>query len=276
MIDDDLLTSALHELAGQEDAGVPPVGLLLRRGRRSRRTRLALFATVGVAGVTGGAVLATGAPGPSGSAPIAEHVSNAGHVSLALAAQTTQRSTFHVAMKVTLGNAAGPSGSGPSTYVMTYEGAFDSANKRGYLKSTSGSQAKFAEERTIGNQCFTRGPNAKWITNNQPCLGIGALATGVATATDPASLLDQLKSLKTTTYSGRTGTGAAAVDTWRIAYTQKTTGSTLTDTGTVTVNVATSRVAALSIRESSSPSTWSDVSLDFSDYGQPVNVVAPH
>jgi hypothetical protein len=276
MIDDDLLASALHELAGQEDAGVPPVGPLLRRGRRARRTRLALFATVGVAGVTGGAVLATGAPGPSGSAPVAEHPPNAGHVSLALAAQTTQRSTFRVAMKVILGNAAGPSSTGPSTYVTTYEGAFDPANKRGYLKSTSGNRAKFSEERTLGNQCFTRGPNAKWITNNQPCLGIGMLATGVSTATDPASMLNQLKSLKTTTYSGRTGSGSAAVDTWKITYTQRSTESTLTDTGTVTVNVATSQVATLSIHESSSPSTWSDVSLDFSGYGQPVDVVAPH
>jgi hypothetical protein len=59
------------------------------------------------------------------------------------------------------------------------------------------------------------------------------------------------------------------VDTWTITYTQKTTQSTLTDTGTrtVIVNVATSQVAALSIRESSSPSRWSDVSLDFSGYG---------
>jgi hypothetical protein len=308
MIDEQLLSSALHDLADRDEVGTPPLDRLLRRGRRSRRARNAatVTATAAIGALAAGAVLAS--PGANSR--------NAGDpISLALAAQTTSQSTFRFKQTHTSQLAANTEYNDGNVSIV--QGLYDPVNRRGAFEVLVGGarnmtlcadppgrpsggpsqpapspscsaappleMTRISELRQIGDQCFLHPGGAgtqPWQQLRSNQCG-RASAAGVGMSTDPQELLDRIETLGTATYRGRTGTGSQATDTWTFGYTTERTASEVpvTVTGTVAANVATGLITQVTthlVVEESGPAPYvADSETEFSDFGTPVVVTAP-
>jgi hypothetical protein len=271
MMDDaTMLADRLRTLADDGDLGVPPTDALLRRGRRSRAARTTTLATAGVAAVALGAVAAATLPATPSAAPRRTATPPLpGPAPLTLAAEHTAAASFRFDMTIAV---VGASSTGGLT------GAYDPVNRRGYLKTVGKARVKLVEQRRIGERCFVLPvPRGHWIST--PCGPGESLGTSAGLTTDPAGVLAQLKANGSATYVGRTGSGAAAADTWRFTYTVPQGKATVgfTETGTATVDVATNQIATVAFRFTLNQpgSTVEDVMYRYSGYGEPVNVTAP-
>jgi hypothetical protein len=268
MIDEKELSTALHDLAERDEAGIPPVQRLLRRGHRARTGRAALAVT---ATATAGALVAAAV----GAAP-----HRAGRpVPLALAAQNSTQTPFRFTITGTTRLAGHTQTMTPAT------GGYDSARHRGYWKQG------YFEMRQVGADCFARyvvdgaAPNS-WELVHSGCWSISAGSIdSVLTSSSPGDLLDKLKTLGSVTYAGRTGSGSHAVDRYRFSYTEDSgVIVTLSYTGAVEIDVATGRITQVSFQikvKQSNPdfqvkmASEQQLVFSFHDYGAPVDVTAP-
>ncbi|MFG2045511.1 hypothetical protein [Dactylosporangium sp. NPDC048998] len=124
MIDEQVLSFALHELADRDEVGAPPIDRLLHRGRRSRWARNAAGATVTATAAIGALAASTVLASPGGNSH------NAGDPrSLALAAQTTSQSTFRFKQTQTIQLDA--HSQFPEGNVSVIQGLYDPVNRRG-------------------------------------------------------------------------------------------------------------------------------------------------
>ena len=215
MIDERELSRALHDLAERDGStGAPPIPDLLQRGRRARSGRAAVAAAVTV---TAGALVATGvAVAPHGGRQVA-----GGPVPLALAAQTTEHSTFRFAMTGVWLHQAKPWNRTSST------GAYDPTGRRGHL--TYGDYQAIE----VGTQCFDRNTGTPQVSASySPAADAPPPGTWRRAWTcayfdagtrpyvqgfpDPVRLTNQIET-GTVTYTGRTG-GAPPVDSYRYSY----------------------------------------------------------
>jgi hypothetical protein len=142
---------------------------------------------------------------------------------------------------------------------------------------------QLSEERQVGGNCFLRvvrsQPPGPWQLIGQDC-GFTS-SRGIDLSANPQQVLDRLREIGSATYRGRTGTGPRATDTWAFSY--NGSGNTQqrpdTVTGTVAVNVTTGLVTQLkrhTVVEGGGPRIVEDTNIDFSDFGTPVVVSAPH
>lgn len=246
MIDEKVLSDALHEIADHDDTGVPPVGLL-RRGRRARLGRAVRTATVAAAAsVLVAGVVAVAGPGSGVSGP----------VPLALAAQTTAETTFHFRLDTELMLP------GKLVETVPWEGQYDPVHDRGD-KRTVEPYGHQLEERQIGSDCFFHNPQGEWY-RMQRCGSFTDLpeTANLGEAADPGDLLAQLESAGKVSYTGRTGKGGNAVDTYRFTYTYTAPADQwiATKTGTVDIDVTSRRIIRVSYQ------------VDFSGDPHPVSI----
>jgi hypothetical protein len=243
MIDDETLSVALHNLAEPDETGPAPIAGLLRRGRRARFNRLAR-----TAGATAAAVAVV-----AGLAAVARP-SEPGPVPLALAAQTTQRATFHFEQTFSLENRAGETVIPPGP---PYRGAYDPVHNRGYrIQVMPGDPHLTTEERQIGDDCYVHhGRGFVWqrssMSDRRPgCWQLTDSAEGSAlgASASPVDLLAELENAGQVSYAGRTGKGTQKVDTYRFTYRYDAGDNehrTLEKHGAVDIDVATRRIVRL-------------------------------
>lgn len=278
---EDALSAGLHDLAGRATPGSPPISTLLSRGRRHRRTRATFAGAAAVAGIGVVAALAATGSGYGAAHSAAVGVpsgSQAGPISLGLAAARTDASPFHFTLTA---KSTAPKAEGGQTKTASSEGDFDPSTNSGYTKSTGGRDT--GESIAIGGKCYAQPvAGSSWLI--VPCTD-DSLSDLTA---DPAADLKQLEADGQATYVGRSGSGSGQVDTWKFTITRKTQtlpgnrGTQLgyTATGTATVGVADGHVHAIDFTIKALPNrivvgVVSDVSITFSDYGVPVHVIAP-
>jgi hypothetical protein len=287
MIDEQILSSALRELADRDEVGAPPLDRLLHRGRRSRRARNAAATTVAATAAIGALAAGTVLASPGGDSPNADVPR-----SLALAAQTTSQSTFRFKQTQTIQVDADMQF--PDGIVSVAQGLYDPVNRRGAFEVLVGGarnetwcsdpsgrpvpsppggssggpshpppsvtcsaappqeMTRISELRQIGAQCFMRPAAAgqPWQQlQGDHCTP--ANAGGVAMSINPQEVLESIRTLGSATYRGRTGTGPQTTDTWTFGYTIERTANTapLTVTGTVAVNVATGLITQVTTHD---------------------------
>ncbi|MEN3307763.1 MAG: hypothetical protein V7603_3965 [Micromonosporaceae bacterium] len=313
MMDENVLSAALHELADRDQVGAPPIDRLVHLGRRSRHARNvgAATAAAAIAALVAVAVV-------TASADNKPAVRN-GTGSLVLAAQLTSRSTFRFTTTETLELRTGMLAKDGN--VVITQGAFDPVGRRANLSIWTGGNRsttpctrsstaaaspgasrapvqrpavqvcagsptlpmrQISEERQIGDDCFLRGvgPGIRepWQLTGDRC-GFTSIM-GVDLSTTPQRVLDRIKTIGSAVYRGRTGSGPDATDTWAFSYGNPENAQQRPDTvtGTVVVNVATGLIARIRyhmvVQGGPSPIV-EDVDIKFSDYGTPVVVSAP-
>lgn len=263
------LSTRLRTLGEAGDETAPPTGDLIERGRRRRRTRrlTGAGAVLSVAVVVTGLAIA-GLPASRPSPPTAAASSgasptDAGPVSLALAAQTTEQTSHHLNLEVRFDHATTPA--------IRMEGGYDPATGNAYMRSL-GELRKFDEERQVGGVCWVDSGHHRWQrTPDGLCFRAG-VGTKSGYFRDPWGLLGELKSTGNAQYAGRSD----GVDTWNFTSEERRDTITLHYNGTVKVDVKTSRVLSIDFTESIPGQTaTSTLTVSYHDYGQPVVVKAP-
>ncbi|MCA2217662.1 hypothetical protein [Jidongwangia harbinensis] len=280
MIDEKRVSDALQHLAEPDENGPAPVDGLLRRGRRARLHRTARTAGVAVAAVAATAGLAAvvrpGEPEP---------------VPLALAAQTTQRTTFQFRQTFSLQFDVGDS---PNQSERPYRGAYDPVRDRGYrIWVMPGEPQLTREERQIGDDCYIyNAPDDRWqryrmSEGRAACWQVTATAEGSAlgASASPGDLLAELEKAGQVEYAGRTGKGRHKVDTYRFTYRYGVEAGpagqrTLEKRGTVDIDVATRRIIHLAVGSTDVTGDGSRLltaseDLVLSRFGEPVVVKRP-
>jgi hypothetical protein len=268
MIDEEVLSSALHELAEREETGTAPVERLVRQGHRARLGRAARTVALAAAAIglaAGGTVVVAGAGEP---AP----------VPLALAAQTTARTTFHFRMETRLEWISG--------YVLPeapVQGGDDPVHDRRYWTQEFPTGWR-PEWRQIGPDCFFRDAWGVW-GRTSPCPGFTRPDPETAmlgVSASPGELLAQLRQAGQVSYAGRTGKGRQAIDSYRFTYQISAGEAVMTRTGTVDIDVANRRIVKVSYRDQyvlkrdHRPAQMrEDVVLRLYDFGVPVDVPIP-
>jgi hypothetical protein len=227
---------------------------------------------------------------------------------LLLAAQMTSLTSFRVRSTVTL--RFGPTSADRARSGMT-EGVYDARNRRGsftirtnplacrILGSTPSATGGVAgipeqdcrtaplaltfEERLLGNDCYVRFPNVpapSWLKRQRCGFGTGVGADlGADIVLNVQELLDQLKTIGTATYKGRTGHGENATDHWAFSNANRGAGATepTMDAGTISVNVATNWITQITSRITTPdlPEIAIGLVTEFTDFGLPVEVSPP-
>lgn len=261
MTDD--LFNRLRTLGAAGPDSPPPTADLIRRGRGKLRTRRvsAAGAVLTVAAVATGWTLAGPSPAKTTPAQSAQSAqSPAAPVSLALAAQTSEAVPYRLTMNITY--------SAPDVKPLKMEGGFDPGTGDAYMRDLA--NRKFIEERAVGGHCYVF-TGKEWQRLDDGCFKAG-VGTKAGYVRDPKGLLEELKTAGDTQYAGR----ADGVDTWTFTAEDPRDRVTLRYTGTVKVEVATSRVLAVDFTESipGSPVT-STIAVSYHDYGKPLVVKVP-
>ncbi|MFI5956797.1 hypothetical protein [Cryptosporangium sp. NPDC051539] len=272
MIGEKALSDALHDLADADAAGVAPVAGLLRRGHRARRGRHARAAlvTTAVAGLVATLTVAS-RPMSDGLRP----------VPLALAAQTTARTSFHLSVEMTVGDDPAD----PVVKIPAEQGKYDPVHDRGYLRSQPiGPKGLVSEKRQIGKDCYEVITPGHWFPS-QACwmFGKSPQTAGLGVSASPRELLAELRQAGKVTYTGRTGEGGRALDTYRFSYQNISHTDSRTTAGTVEIDVATRRIVKVSyqvsepVRNAHQPARIlpTNVVIRLDDFGTPVDVQAP-
>jgi hypothetical protein len=255
------LSDRLRTLGEAGEDTPPPTDDLIRRGKRLVRTRrmAGAGAVLTIAAAAATLTLVGQHPWSKPSAPTAA-ASSAGPVSLALAAQTSEQTAHRVTVKVRYnqGDLQG----------LDFEGGYDPATGNAYIRDLG--RLKFTEERQIGNVCWINS-GGHWQRTQGLCFR-GNIGTQAGYFRDPLGLLDELKTEGDATYAGRSN----GVDTWTFTSEDRRDHATLHYTGTVKVDVATSRVLSLEFTESvPGEAVTSTIAASYHDYGKPVVVTAP-
>jgi hypothetical protein len=281
IIDEEQLSNALHQLADRDGSSRPPVQQLLQRGRRSRRRRTAATAATALAAATAvaaGGFTAIGLTGQQPAPPVASAA--AAPVSLALAANSTASAAFRYQLSTTVVLSDG------SSSRETEVGAFDPVREVGYLTV----RGPFPhEERRIKDTCYLLEDghgDGLWQVLHAPCGEFDRTERTAGGQTgqsvNPQEVLAQLKTLGTVTYRGRTGSGAAAVDTYSYTSNAVLYGKfPVSYTGQVKVGVTTKKVAEVSYTMTLRAPRPKDreravkIVISFADYGTAVDVAIP-
>ncbi|MEV0659952.1 hypothetical protein ACIBI3_03265 [Actinomadura luteofluorescens] len=273
------LTRMLRSATDGHPVPDAPIETVVHRGRRARRRRRAAAGALGtgaaalvVAAATVGGNLVSG----DGGAVITP--GRGGDVTLAGATEATAGTTFHVKLTWTL------SSRGRRQTVETYQGAFDAPNRRGYLR---GPGSVPMEQRFIGDERYVqRGKTWRKIDHGLNGLTRGTTGPQELTA-DPGRMLRMLTTFGTVTPQGRSGSGAAAVQTYAFshaAHPSEGSPAGTRITGTVTIGVATRKIQKI---VQTTVITGADPEIadrdpvrftsvtEFSDYGTPVRVARP-
>jgi hypothetical protein len=255
MIDERDLRTALRDIADRDEPSSAPSTGLVRRGRRARVGRAAR--TAGAFGVAG-AVLA----GVTLHSTTRAAVPGAEPVPLALAAQTTAQTTFHVRLAYTMDT--------PQRIASPpWDGKYDPVHDRGFLTLPEAN----VEQRQIGPDCYLNDSAGRWHQGYGCWRLSGSPETGsLGDSANPGELLAQLKRAGNVTYAGRTG----SVDTYRFSYSGPLGEFTMTKSGTVDIDVTTRRIVKVSYRMSSTKGLVPVlVVITLDDFGTPVDVAVP-
>jgi hypothetical protein len=270
MIDEKELSAALRDLADRDEAGSPPVADLLHRGRRARAGRV----------VRGAAVMVVAAALVTAVAVAVRPAAPTAPVPLALAAQTTERTTFHFRVEF----AYLVNGAVADFAPVPWDGRYDPVHDRGYMTMTG---IAF-EIRQLGSRCFSRnGPAAGWKREAR-CWRIIPAAAGreIPDPADPGALLAEFRKSGRVTYVGRTGAGPNAVDSYRFVYPiiQQIGGKSyvVDKNGTVDIDVANRRITRVVYlldnnpeKRPGLPPQFLRVVMRFDEFGTPVDVPEP-
>ncbi|WP_339155900.1 hypothetical protein [Actinomadura luteofluorescens] len=273
------LTRMLRSVTDGRPIPDAPIETVTHRGRRARRRRRAAAGALGtgaaalvVAAATVGANLASG----DGGQVITP--GRGGDVTLAGATEATAGTTFHVKLTWTL------SARGRRETVETYQGAFDAPKRRGYLRGPGSAPM---EQRFIGDDRYVR-RGSTWRKIDHGLNGLTRGTTGPLELTaDPGRMLRMLTTFGTVTPQGRSGSGAAAVQTYAFSHAARPSEGSPAGTritGTVTIGIATHKIqkivqttvitgADFEIADRD-PVRFTSVT-EFSDYGTPVRVTRP-
>lgn len=255
------LSTRLRTLGEAGEDTPPPTDDLIQRGRRLVRTRrmAGAGAVLAVAAVATTLVLVGQHPSSKPPAPTAA-ASVAGPVSLTLAAQTSEQIAHRVTVKVRHNQSDLPG--------LDFEGGYDPATGNAYIRNLG--QLKFTEERQVGKVCWINS-GGHWQRTQSLCFK-GTIGTQAGYFRDPLGLLDELKQEGDAKYAGRSN----GVDTWTFTSEDRRDRVTLHYTGTVKVDVATSRVLSLECTQSvPGEAVTSTIAASYHDYGKPVVVTAP-
>lgn len=242
------LDTALRELADSEPVTPAPVEELLDRGRRRKRqvgmSAAALGAVAAVAAGLVGVGMFGGAPGPSTPAAAPLVIS---------AAEATGQTSFRLVATVRT-----------KTHTFRQEGAYDPVTRKGYLRYTDES-GNTHEQRIIGDDRYIVPPTGP---RNKPEPARRGFTFGMATGVEPeltvdvAELLTTLRGLGTVTDLGD----------GRYSFNSNGNGDTSGPvSGVVDVDTASGHVAEVVYQLSGDRV----LTLEFSDYGKPVEVERP-
>jgi len=214
---------------------------------------------------------------------------------LAAAVEGTAQTSFR--LKVTLKRAYETGRLAGTSDTEEYEGAFDAAADRGYLRTgtTVPGTTGPIELRIIGDEVYTGRPDTNvWkrpIKRSDLAAVLGTANPATSSVingltVDPRTLLDMLKGLGGVTPAGRSGSGSTAVDTYTFAYQVAADASTAAHqvTGSVEVGVQSHLLARITQQTTTvgadpavadgQPLTWRTV-IEFAGYGTPVKVDKP-
>ncbi|MBO0870003.1 MAG: hypothetical protein J2P15_15700 [Micromonosporaceae bacterium] len=266
------LATALAELAEAEIPGAAPVEALVRRGRRTRQARTVSVAGAATATLVAGALVTASVSGALGA-------SSAGH-----RPGVPAQPSFHYRL-----TAWGP---GRVIHSSVIDGVYDPVNQRASITVTNEPGTGFPgpwEEHLAAGRCFTKdldsaGPWKQWTLSE--CGLPPTVVPGVELSASSGTLLARLNAAGSTRYQGRTGTGAAAIDTWTFQVNVPNVwNQPVPVTGTVTATASTglvTEITTLEHRTATVPSvpkgdTLRDSGWDWklSDYGTPVVATVP-
>ncbi|MFB4320474.1 hypothetical protein [Actinomadura sp. 21ATH] len=272
------LPEALHDLSERHPVPDAPTDTLVRRGRRARLRRRATISGIG----TGTAAVALAAALAMGNTVAPDDPSvPAGPgtaVTLASATEATARTTFQVKMTWTLAQR------GHKSHGEVYVGAFDAANRRGHLR---GPHPRM-QWRFVGGETYLSRGEDHWQRRDSGLASFTRGTTGPQEfAADPGRVLRMFGSLGTVTSEGRSGTGAAAVETYAFTHAARPAEGSPAGTrvtGTITIGLASRKVEKIvqsTVIRSQDPSVerggpvrFTSV-MEFSRFGTPVQVTRP-
>jgi hypothetical protein len=266
------LSAALGRLAERDPVSSAPVDLVVGKARRARRTHT----TIAIGAVTAVVLVAVGGiswtvnkDGTSGVV-----AADSPDMRLAAAALATAQTSYRFSLSFTI--------DGRDTSLA--EGAYDPAGPTGYLRDT-GSDQSAIEQRVIEGDWYTgtgiEGQPLSWRKMPAGFTGF-ALQSGTDLTVDPSELLQTYANLGTVTHTGRSGSGAAAVDTYSFSYAapDQYNGPM---SGTVEVGVNSGMIKKIIWRsqvvprpeDGNMPAWWYTKTVEFADYGIEVHVERP-
>lgn len=265
-IDDKTIIGALRAL-DDHGGGEAPVARLVSRGRAARTRRRATMlgsTTAGIVGlatvlaVTGGAHKASSAPGAT---------------SLAMAAQATAETSFHV-VATTHFLAL------PASWDLVMAGDWDPVHHDGYLTQVShGSFASGPDVREVAGVCYPMRDTANaWTKYDGDCF-TNNFDSSPNALMYPDELLKQIEDEGSAKLVSRTGSGADEIDTWSFSWhvAGRRPGLGSTSVGTAKVEAATGYVTELtwSVTDDDGGRDSAGHTVVFSDFGKQVTVTAP-
>ncbi|MEH1055913.1 hypothetical protein V6U89_11955 [Micromonospora sp. CPCC 206171] len=286
---DERLAHRLHDIVDGESDSVPPVGVLLDRGRRARRRRTATMVSATCAllavGVATVATVATTPTTPTSGRPsvTAGQSSQPAAVSPAMELVSAVTASENISYRMRLTN-SGPGG-------LTYEGAFDPRTATGYVRCPQDDSVMtellidgtryVGGERPLGKLPADKGPGETYGRYGQypgryDRLSLYDGGDGVlgAVSPDPAVLFTALKSANATITENPDGSPHFAYTvTQEMGSTSATGDVTLDRDGRiakVVLTVTWQTTAKGRLDQGTSTST-----LELSDYGVAVKVQRP-
>ncbi|MES9536744.1 hypothetical protein [Actinomadura sp. NPDC000600] len=277
---EDRLTQMLRSATDGHPIPEAPIETVMHRGRRARRRRRTAAGALGTGAVA--LVVAAATVGgnlvPGDDAGRTITTEPGGDVTLAAATEATAGTTFHVKLTWTL------SSRGRRETVETYRGAFDAPNRRGYLR---GPGSVPMEQRFIGDDTYVQ-RGRTWRKLDHGLNGLTRGTTGPQELTaDVGRTLRMLATFGKVVSQGRTGSGAAEVQTYAFAHVARPSEGSPAGrrvTGTVTVGLATRKIQKI-VQTTVITSPHPEIAdrdpvrftsvTEFSDYGTPVHVTRP-
>jgi len=260
------------------------------RRTNARRAVVAGGVASGAAALSAVLVLGgTGQPPAAGPPPAATAAAQTPALRLAAAAAATGQTSFRLRLTLTQSYDTGRLKGYRES--QDYEGAFDAAADRGYLRL----RGTPIEIRIIGERVYTGRPDRDAWRRPMPRSELADVLGAANPATtsvfeqltiDPPAVLEMLRHLGSVTPAGRSGSGSAAVDKYTFTYQVEADASTATHrvTGEVEIGVRSQLLARISQQTTTvganpaiadgQPLTWRTV-IAFSGYGTPVHVAKP-
>ncbi len=256
MTSEDHLSVALRVVADSTETPPPPVAELIRRGRRARSRNRAMVAAGVVAAVGGTTALTVVALGPQ-PAPV-----TAAAVDVASAPQATSDSSFRITHTAKVHKGRG----------VACQGAVDPGAEVGWEKGTGSDRY---EIRFVDGVQYVKEAGRAWRAEPrspslEQSLSCGTSITGYTV--DPVVVVRSLKAKGQVKYTGRTGSGQNAVDTYRFSYSIK--NGLLTYSGVVSAGVTSRHVQKVTLNLSGDGQRFDSTTV-FSGFGEPVRVTAP-
>ena len=249
------LSVALHVVADGADTPPPPVDELIRRGRRARMLARSMVAAGVVVAVVGTTALTVAAVGPR----VAREADPP--VDVAAAGGGDRDTSFRISRTWRT----------PDGRAAFCSGGIDPAAQVGWEKGNAGGRY---EIRFVGGLQYLKPAGRPWLA--QPASGLTDALTCNGPVeeytVDPAAVVQSLREKGPVEYTGRTGRGDEAVDTYRFSYSIK--GGRLTYSGVISAGVTSRHVQRVTMNLSGD-GVSDDFVTEFDGFGEPVRVTAP-